>query len=267
MYFKKTNCNSCNSSYDEMLDYCPFCGRENDKHAEFKKRHPLTFVPWYRELALFLVGLFGFMILNFIFSLAFSLIYQDDVNRGLMLINTASYLAFFLICMIIMKPYFKDLLLKFKIPTAYMWAGIGFASLLVFNVTFNIFVQRIFPDIGEGGNQSAVTDMVKNYPLISILIVGIIGPICEELAYRVGLFTLLRRVHPSLAYIGTAIIFAFIHFDFASSDLLTEFVLLNSYIFGGLCLSFVYDKKGIAASTLAHISNNMLSIILIILAV
>ena len=268
MFFKRTNCPNCNSRFDEMLDYCPFCGIRNEEHSDFKRRHPMTFLPWYLELVLALTGLIGFSLLNIIFSLLLRSTYQDDAGYGLMLINTLSYLAFFLIIFVIIftrSGYRRDILSKFKIPTAYMWAGIGFAALLAFSYTYGIIIQVFFPDIGEGGNQSAVVDMVTRYPLISILIVGIIGPICEEVAYRVGLFTLLRRVHPSVAYIGTALIFGFIHFDFTSTDLVTEIVYLQEYMFAGLCFSFVYEKKGFAASTLAHISNNMLSIVMIVL--
>ena len=262
MYFKKTRCTGCDSPFDEMLDYCPICGRRNDTHNDFKRRHPLTFIPWYRELILICVGL---LILNLIFSVVFAFAYKEDPSRGLMLINTASYMSFFVICLIVMFPYIRDLLSRFKIPLAYMWAGIGFATLIGFSVTYGMISKIIYPGIGEGGNQSLVSDMVIRYPLISILVVGIIGPICEEIAYRVGLFTLLRRVHPSLAYIGTAIIFGLIHFDFMSNDLLTEIILLQNYIFAGLCFSFIYDKKGFAASTLAHISNNLFSIMAILL--
>ena len=269
MFFKKTRCPNCDGLHDEMLDYCPFCGVRNEVNAEFKKRHPLSLFPWYWELYFFLLGLLGFVLFNLIFSIAFRSIYNEDPDRGLMLINSLSYLAFFLMVAVVIVPnrgYRKDIFSKFKIGTAYMWAGIGFAALIGFSITYNIFVQIFFPETGEGGNQTAVVDMVTNYPLISLLIVGIIGPICEEVAYRVGLFTFLRRIHPSVAYIGTAIVFGLIHFDFSSSDMLTEVVYLQNYIFAGLCFSFVYDKKGFAASTFAHISNNVFSILLTLMS-
>ena len=269
MYFKKTRCTGCESSFDEMLDYCPFCGRKNNENSDFKRRHPLTFIPWYLELTLALLGLIGFQLFALVFSIVFAGTYQEDEGRGLMLLNVCSYLAFFLVVFLLLfinSNYRKDIFNKFKIPLAYMWAGIGFGVLIAFSITYGNIVEMIFPDIGEGANQTAVNNMVLSYPLISILVVGIIGPICEEAAYRIGLFTLLRRVHPSLAYIGTAIVFGLIHFDFFNSDMLTEIVYLQNYIFAGLCFSFIYDKKGIAASTLAHISNNMFSIFAILLA-
>ena len=266
MYFKKTRCPNCQGLHDEMLDYCPFCGVRNEEHSEFKRRHPMTFIPWYRELMLFLIGCFGLIVFSLVFSLAFRDAYQADKELGEMLINTASYLSLFIILLIVLFPYFRDIFNKFKNPFSYMWAGIGIGALLVFSYAYSIIITILLPDVGTGANQTAVSNMVVRYPLISILIIGVIGPICEELAYRVGLFTLLRRIHPSVAYIGTALIFGFIHFDFTSADMLTEFVYLANYIFAGLCFSFIYEKGGFTASLLAHISNNIYSILMIFLA-
>ncbi len=265
MYFKRKECPNCNSIHDEMLDYCPFCGQRNDAHEKFKKAHPLTFVPVYKEILLALFGLFGFVILNIVFSYAFNSAYQDNQVRGLMLINTASYLVFFLFVLAMLFPYYKDIFSKFKIGWAYLFGGIGFTALFVFSIVYGNLISIIRPETGTGGNQSAVNSMVLTYPLISVLVVGIIGPICEECAYRIGLFTFLRRIHPVLAYIGTAIIFGLIHFDFGAEDLITELIYLVEYIFAGVTFAFLYDKKGIAASTFAHVLNNMLSIVLILL--
>lgn len=264
MYFKRTRCNNCQAKHDEMLDYCPKCGALNKEHLLFRRKHPMTFVPWYRELMLFLFGFLGLTLFSIIYTLLFKSTYEEDQALGNMLINNLSYLSIFIVLLVVMFPYYRSLFKSFKNPFAYMWAGIGIGALLAFSFTYNIIIQFLFPDIGEGGNQSAVSNMVVNYPLISLLVIGIIGPICEELTYRVGFFTLLRRVHPALTYVGTAILFGFIHFDFTSADLTTEFVYLINYIFAGVCFSFVYEKGGFPASTLAHVSNNVLSVLIIL---
>jgi len=265
MFFKKTNCPNCNALHDEMLDYCPLCGQRNEEHLDFKKRHPMTFVPWVFELILALLGLIGFTIINLIFGVIFMNALSENQTRGLMLVNTASYIVFFIMCIALLFPFFKSVIDRFKIPTAYLWGLLGTGALILASISSSLLIQLIRPESGEGGNQSAIIEMVKNYPIISIFIVGIIGPICEEVAYRVGLFTLLRRVHPALAYVATGIIFGLIHFDFTSSDLITELLYLPNYVFAGLCFSFIYEKKGIACSVTAHVLNNMISIIMILL--
>lgn len=265
MYFKKTQCPNCQSTHDEMLDYCPFCHSRNELHQDFRKRHPLTFIPWYRELMMFLIGFMGMTAIALVFSFVFANIYQNNNELGEMLVNTFTYIALFVILVLVLLPYLRNLMDRFKNPFAYMWAGIGTAALLVFSIVYSVIIQTLIPDIGEGGNQTAVNNMVVSYPLVSILIIGIIGPIAEELTYRIGLFSLFRRVHPVLAYAGTAIIFGFIHFDFTSATISTEFIYLINYMFAGLCFSFIYDKGGFAASTLAHISNNLYSVLSILL--
>ena len=266
MYFKRTRCKNCQSSHDEMLEYCPRCGIKNEEHLLFRRTHPMTFVPWYRELMLFLCGFIGLTLFSLIYTIIFKATYEADKDLGNMLINTASYLTIFVLLLVIMFPYFRSLINKFKIPLAYMWAGIGTGALLGFSIIYGIIISFIFPDIGQGGNQTSVSNMVTSFPFISLIIIGIIGPMCEELTYRVGLFTLLRRIHPAFAYIGTAILFGLIHFDFFSSDYLTEFVYLVNYIFAGVCFAFIYEKGGFGASLLAHISNNVYSVIMILLS-
>ena len=265
MYFKKTRCKECNSIHDEMVDYCPFCGARNEENIEFRKRFPMTFIPWYLELTLALFGLFGFQFVSLLFSFVFYNAYTQDAVRGLMLINVASYLVFFILCLSLLYRYVLSLVDKFKIKMAYLYGLIGFFALMAFSISYGIVIQVLRPGTGEGSNQSAVIELVKNYPVIAIFVIGIIGPICEEVAYRIGLFTLLRRVHPVLAYVGTGVIFGLIHFDFFSSDLITELLYLPNYIFAGLCFSFLYERKGIAASTFAHILNNLASITMILL--
>lgn len=266
MYFKKKECPSCHYTHDEMLDYCPFCGARNESQQDFKRRHPMTFIPFYKEIILALLGFIGFDLISILFQLIFYNAYQANQVKGLMLINTATYILFFLICILILAPYFKDILNKFKIGWAYLFGMAGFIVLISFSTFYGMLTDILYPQGGTGGNQSSVTQMVLAYPVISIFIIGIIGPICEECAYRIGLFTLLRRVHPALAYVGTAFIFGIIHFDFSNPDLITELIYLGNYMFGGLTLSFVYEKKGLAASTTTHILNNMLSILMIVVS-
>ena len=106
--------------------------------------------------------------------------------------------------------------------------------------------------------------VVSSYPAFSIIVLGIIGPICEEIGYRLGLFDLLKRCHIALAYVATALVFGFIHFDFTQISSITEWINLPNYLISGAILCLTYDRFGFGASVLAHVFNNVLAIVLIL---
>lgn len=262
MLFKKKICPKCESQHDEMLDYCPYCKEKNEGITEFRKKSKITFLPFYDQLILFAVGFIGFLLMNILFSLIFDKVYIADNIKGLMLIDSLSYVSVFTGLIILIFPFKKGILDRFKSYWPYLIALLGCVALIGGNIILNLIIDSIHPT-HTGGNQSAAEQLIHAYPVIAIIVLGIIGPICEEIGYRLGLFSFLRRVHPALAYIGASLIFAFIHFDFSNPDLINELLLSITYFWAGLCFSLTYDVGGIGASIIAHIVNNLFSIILI----
>ena len=121
---------------------------------------------------------------------------------------------------------------------------------------------NLIPHSGVNNNESSIDSITTIFPLLSLLVFGLIGPICEELTYRVGFFGFFRKINPILGYIFTAILFGFIHFDFQSNDLINELINIPSYIIAGLMLCYIYDYKGIGTSIIAHSLNNVIGILL-----
>ena len=106
--------------------------------------------------------------------------------------------------------------------------------------------------------------------LLFALIFGVIGPICEEFTYRIGLFSLTKRLSRVAAYIITPLVFGFIHFGWGSiatggDALIIELLNIPDYILAGVIFAFLYDRFGIGASTTAHVMNNLLSFIQILI--
>ena len=126
-------------------------------------------------------------------------------------------------------------------------------------------MQLAVPSASEGQNQSIATEMVLRNPATCIIILGFIGPLVEELTYRVGLFTLCKRASTVLAYIVTTLVFAAIHIDFFSENIINELVALPDYLFAGAIFCLLYDREGFGASYLAHVGNNLFSVISIII--
>lgn len=266
MLFKKKKCPHCELEFDEMLDFCPHCKKENEGIIEFRKKSKVTFIPFYLQLALVAISLVGFLIANIIFTLAFKSIYDVDKVKGMMLINVASYVLFFIGIGAVIFPYTKAFLIRFKGYWPYLIGLFGVIAIIGGQTIIQVITDSIYPT-QPGGNQTIASQIVKSYPVVAVLILGIVGPICEEFGYRVGLFSFLRRVHPVLAYLGTAVVFGLIHFDFTSPDLINELLLFITYFWAGIVFSCAYDIGGIAASTTAHIASNLVSIILIITGV
>ena len=133
--------------------------------------------------------------------------------------------------------------------------------LLIVQSTVSIIMQTIVPT-GINNNEAGIESITSLYPFLSILVFGFVGPFVEEITYRVGLFTLLRKRNRVLAYIGTAIIFGLIHFDFGASDIVTELVNLPTYLASGLLLCYFYEYAGFEASFIAHATNNLVATII-----
>ena len=94
----------------------------------------------------------------------------------------------------------------------------------------------------------------------------LIGPFCEEITYRVGLFDLIKRKNKILAYIIEVLIFAFIHIQFSETTLGAELAAFPIYLAIGFFLTFAYDKFDLPASYMAHIFLNTISFIAVIYA-
>ena len=115
---------------------------------------------------------------------------------------------------------------------------------------------------GVNQNEAAIDSTTSLFPFLSIIIFGILGPICEEFTYRVGLFSIIKRYNRILAYVITALFFGLIHFTFSPSTIVNELINLPSYMVAGLLLCYFYDYKGIGTSTVAHVANNLFALLM-----
>lgn len=267
MLFGKKKCPHCQSEIDKAETTCPVCGHEvvHNKYRVFNIQ--ITWMPWYREIIIFLIGSFGLTIAALavqIIMVAFKL--GGDL-QGLW-VNFIGYLITILSIVAVIFMYHKGLLKSFKKWQPYLIGLAGLAAIYVFNVIYNSLVSAFF-NFGDNANETQVNSIILSMPVLSFFFVVIFGPLCEELTYRVGLFSFLYRIHVVVAYVATALIFGLIHFDWTCfgdmAALTNELLNLPLYIFAGLTFSFLYHKWGLAASLTAHISNNLLSYVMILL--
>lgn len=292
---EKIKCKKCNLEYDSDLPYCPYCGFEKEDvvqdvvqnvdannnvtivQSQTTKEKMFAFPPrdmklnYVKQLILFVLGFIGISIIASFFQLItkYTNPYFLTTNDFSAAINFGGYLFLFGAMMLVLNVDSTVLFSEFKNKRVITY-GISYGFLLI--VASSLVTQFFYlfqQDVTSNVNEQAIDSITSIYPILSLLIFGIIGPICEEITYRVGLFSFVRKYNRILAYVVVCLVFGLIHFDFSSfgntSALINELINIPSYITAGLLLSYFYEKEGIATSIIAHVINNAVSILLTIL--
>ncbi|MCR5332547.1 MAG: CPBP family intramembrane metalloprotease [Bacilli bacterium] len=264
--FRKINCPKCNQPYDEMKQNCPHCNEPNEKVPQHKFfGNKATFVPFWLEIVLFAVGWLGFQVLGLVLSLVIKLAPWDVIVKEAVLTFSAYGLLGGIMIAISCK-HLKELALSFKKWLVPVSAIVGFIAILTFNMVYGSIIKLIHLDISDNANETSINSITTVYPLLSILIIGLVGPLCEELTYRVGFYSFFRRINKYLAYALTMVFFAFIHFDFEAfsiggATLINEFLNLPYYLAAAFVFTFLYEKIGFGASFACHATNNLASVL------
>ncbi len=213
----------------------------------------------WKKIYLFLMGLGGLYLISFIASLILLLLMSKE--EASLVANFVVYAVLFvaLISVVIIDfPKFKH---EFKNWKPYVAGIVCTVAIVAFEMLYTNIVN-LFYEYGVNDNETAVRSIVEVYPIASIFILGIVGPICEELTYRVGLFGLVKKANVALAFVVTTLVFAFIHFNFLSKNIWDELVNLPCYLFSGVAFTFVYYKFGFVGSMTAHVANNLYAVLL-----
>ena len=126
-------------------------------------------------------------------------------------------------------------------------------------------IINLFRPYEVNDNESRLRAIIDVFPVLSVIFMCFVGPLCEELTYRVGLFNIFYK-KKWLAYVLATLVFTFMHFSFDSSDIIGELINLPIYLFCAFALTFSYDKFGLASSLSAHTVNNLYAVIAILVA-
>ena len=263
---------------------------DEEQNKPIKEKHSISTL---QCVLFFLMGCFGFQLLGTLTNTIFIAVLPEDyISSHTALVSSfINAVVYVLLLAILLTMYYffnkqdlKDKALGFKNTVNVSYAGRWFAYYLVCNFALNIIMTLIQLAVekstgiilGTSNNQSGINSMISANPIMVFFVVCIIGPICEEITYRLGLFEALRRVNVKLAFILAPVLFALIHFDFegvisgiSSGNnlvLYNELFNLPSYILGGLILSYAYWKNlSINQSIYCHIFVNTLSFFSIVI--
>ena len=216
-------------------------------------------LPFYTKLIMFLCG-FSYCGLTIIATIV-TLVFKDTFKTDAALdaaVQTGTYLALFFIFVGIAVPYRKYFIANLKDGTKYL-KGITFGVMTIgVEMIISYIIMTLFPS-ETNANQEAVESLVTNYPTLMFFITVIIGPICEEMTYRVGLYEMIREKNETVALIVTAFVFAFIHIQFTETTFAAEATSFPIYLAIGVMLTYAYKKNGLPGSFIAHAMLNGIS--------
>lgn len=273
-------CKKCGLLIEKDKDVCPFCKtnqniepviENNDKKEsiklEYLSRSKGLALSNLKEIALFLLGTIGLILIQLIAigitTLACGKVFLTTTKGNAIVIISTYCVLFSLMILVLFKDNIK-ILLDFKNSKLnLLWGFLMGIGIIIISFLYNFLVS--LAGKGSNDNQENIVSIVNLYPVAAVLVFGILGPICEEFTYRLGFFSVLKKVNKYLAYVVVAVFFGFIHFNASSEDLINELINLPNYIIAGVALCFTYDMFGLPASITAHVLNNLVGVIQILL--
>ena len=268
---KEENQEDVSQEEQEVIDFINSVNENSkEKHSFFKfpSREIELSIP--KRLSLFLLGFIGLSLFSYLIQIIINAINPNYLilSPTIAAVNFGLYFITFGIMVMILNIDNLKLLSEFK--TMNTWSS-GLLNGITLMIISSI-VTSIFYSFSSGAtsnaNESSIESITNLYPILSIIVFGIIGPIVEEFTYRAGLFSLLKKFGRIPAYIISIIIFGLLHFsfDFSSTEnLINELINLPSYMVAGGILCFIYEKHGLGASIISHATNNLISVLLTII--
>jgi len=215
-------------------------------------------LPLKRKILLLCIGWVGFSVLGIIITyLALFISGQTILDSSISsIVNLTCYLIISIALIIVISPYFiKNMSIQFLNLKPYIMGIVIGALVLALSSGYSGILSQF--NFGVNNNETSVRSIITVSPLVSFFIVVLLGPLCEELTYRVGLFNIGNKANKFVAYLCGTVIFALIHFDPFSKDIVTELLNLPDYLIAGFLFSYAYDKYGLPACLCAHMMNNL----------
>ena len=265
MLLKHKKCPNCGAYYDPTLEKCPECHKHNELYLNREINDKVAFMHPVAQIGLFLGGFSytGMLLIQIIFALFLRNAITDKTALEATLISCTYIAMIGGLGFIIFLTRRKHFLSKFTRKIDYIYALAYMITIILASSMVGAFTS-LFHEAADNANQSTAVIFAKNYPILAFFVIGILGPICEELTYRVGLYSFLRRINKYLAFAVTVIVFAFIHFDFDAEDIVNELWAIPSYIVAGAALTLAYEHRGPACSITAHVCYNIFAFLTIL---
>lgn len=264
---KKRDCEKCGKSIDAYVKRCPHCYERTGDSILPPRFQNMIFLTDYKLLLLFLVGTVGALLFNLLLVQGLNYI-PADAQLLTVLENLITSILVLSVFACILSYDIKEVLNSFK-KTLYhirplIAALIGLAVIVAFSYGYQAILNACGHPIVDSDNQTSLVKMCQSYPALSFFYVVLLAPLMEELTFRLGLFTFLRKRNRYLAYVITILFFALGHFNFTTKDFVNEFINLPLYVVPAFVLTVLYEYEGVSSSVYTHFFNNLISFIVIL---
>lgn len=180
---------------------------------------------------------------------------KNLTGNQMFILTTISDIILLLILGII---YFKDLKEDFKImkkdfnkntEVGFKYWFIGILVMVVSNIIINLFLKE-----AHANNEEMVQEVIKASGIISIIVIGVIGPIIEELVFRKAFRDVFKNKYAFILISG--IVFGGLHVILSITSPWDLFYLIP-YCSLGIAFGLMYVKTdNIYTSMCMHIFHN-----------
>ena len=230
---------------------------------------PVATWSWYEAVGVYILA---FLVAGLV-TVPFIRLMQPDTDLTNVTLTVVAALAIIAVLVAWLSIYHKGWVRIIRLPGKGQWGrqvGAGVVSGLVLFPLITIVVGGILSAILHAitGQQVQPPEQVGEHltslgAAITIAYAFVIAPIGEELFFRGILFRSLRDRHGFwVGAVGSSFGFGLIHF--IPGNAADAALLMIAMFFTGMGLCYIYERRGtLAASIAAHVTFNMIGIVLI----
>ncbi len=185
----------------------------------------------------------------------FNMDINNLTNKEQLFLTTFSDTIFLLI---LVKIYFKTLKEDFNkikgnfysmMDTGIKYWFLGLILMMVSNILIGMFIPQ-----AQSANEQGVQAMIKASPMISIITIGILAPIIEELTFRKAFKDIFKNKW--LFILGSGLIFGALHIVLSLTSAWDLFLIIP-YSSLGIAFGYTYYKTdNIYTSIIMHVFHN-----------
>ena len=166
---------------------------------------------------------------------------------------------------------FKEKIVRKKVLITILYFFILMISLLILSLIVN-YIYDLTHDqvlrIDSNSNQSGLEEQIKMAPIYGFLVIVILGPLMEEMAFRYGMIGSFRNKWFGLVI--SSVIFGSLHLmaSIPSHTLTEDLWTLPSYLLTGFIFGLLYIKTdNIVYSFGLHLTTNFIAFVLVFVTI